>query len=193
MSKNVQPRRGEKYILGFPPVGWVKRKKKLASCPNRHKADSMTKRVPTAGGAGAPAPRCRWCTVGSVPEAATKATLDRGAPPAGRPAALDTNPLANCLPGGGWRRLHDVPSSELSVESAAARRVVRLLHRMPPAVLDRIRELMGDAQCNMGREHEISAVFTWRREWGDFVPHLGPGEVAWVEVDLEDAPRSNLI
>lgn len=150
----------------------------------------MTKRVPTAGGAGANAPRCRWRAIGIAPEAATPG---RGAPPAGRPAALDTNPLANCLPGGGWRRLHDVPSSELSVESAAARRVVRLLHRMPPAVLDRIRELMGDAQCNMGREHEISAVFTWRREWGDFVPHLGPGEVAWVEVDLEDAPRSNLI
>jgi hypothetical protein len=169
---------------------WRKKEKTRVLRPNRHKADSMTKRVPTAGGAGANAPRCRWRAIGIAPEAAT---LGRGAPPAGRPAALDTKTLASCRPGGGWRRLHDVPSSELSVESAAARRVVRLLHRMPPAVLDRIRELVGDAQCNRGREHEISAVFTWRREWGDFVPHLGPGEVAWVEVDLEDAPRSNLI
>jgi hypothetical protein len=89
---------------------------------------------------------------------------------------------ASYLPRGIWLRLRAVPNSELSRESAAARRVMHLMHRMPLAVLDRIREFIGGVQCDMGREHEISAVFEWRREWGDVVPPLEAGQVAWVEV-----------
>jgi hypothetical protein len=85
----------------------------------------------------------------------------------------------------GWRQLRASPCSELSGESAAARRVVRLLYRVPLRVLNAIRAFIGEGQCDKGRGWEISAAFEWRRVWGDFIPHLEPGQAAYVEVGLE--------
>ena len=52
-------------------------------------------------------------------------------------------------------------------------------------MLNAIRAFIGEGQCDKGRGWEISAAFEWRREWGDFVPHLEPGQAAYVEVGLE--------
>ena len=73
-----------------------------------------------------PLPR-RWRSLGS----ALRPTPDH--------ELLSSTLSASYLPRGIWLRLRAVPNSELSRESAAARRVMHLMHRMPLAVLDRIR------------------------------------------------------
>jgi hypothetical protein len=59
------------------------------------------------------------------------------------------------------------------------------LYRVPLRVLNAIRAFIGEGQCDKGRVWEISDAFEWRRGWGDFVPHLEPGQAAYVEVGLE--------